>query len=135
MTKSWQFTNLYKHSNRICRYSPDSNYIAVLVGNQLVIRSHPDLEILHVYTKEWPIDAMGWSPNSEKLFIANIKQNHYEAHAMNQAEWSCRFKDPHRMIANIKFTSDSNTIFNTQKFHVSLLFPNIRNGTKPCRLF
>lgn len=117
MTKSWQFTNLYKHSNRICRYSPDSNYIAVLVGNQLVIRSHPDLEILHVYTKEWPIDAMGWSPNSEKLFIANIKQNHYEAHAMNQAEWSCRFKDPHRMIANIKFTSDSNTIFNTQKFH------------------
>ncbi|KAJ2956423.1 hypothetical protein NQZ79_g7745 [Umbelopsis isabellina] len=117
MTNSWQFTDLYKHSNRICRYSPDSNYIAVLVGNQLVIRSHPDLVILHVYTKEWPIDAMGWSPNSEKLFIASIKQNQYEAHAMNQADWSCRFKDPHRMIANIRFASDSNTIFNTQKFH------------------
>jgi hypothetical protein len=120
MLDHWHFTDLYKHSKGVCKYSPDSNYIAIAVENQLVIRSHSDLVILNVYPQKWPVDLVCWSPDSEKILMASLKESIYYAYHMDNADWQIHLKDTVRPLAYVRFSADSNSIMNTQQFQASI---------------
>lgn len=121
MLDKWQFTDLYKHANRLCKYSPDGNYVAVAVDNQLLVRSHPDLGILHAYQCQWRVDVCGWSPNSKMVFAVNYKACQFETFTMEDVGWRCRYKDISRPLAHTRWSPDSDAIMFTTTAKVGIL--------------
>ncbi|KAI8579114.1 hypothetical protein K450DRAFT_243943 [Umbelopsis ramanniana AG] len=130
MLDQWQFTDLYKQSNKLCRFSPDGNYVAVAVEKQLVVRSHPDLGILQVYYCKWPIDALAWSPNSKMISTTNYAACECQCYTMEDVGWSCQYKDASRPIAHIRWSPGSDAVMHTastkERLHIMSLRYNKR---------
>ncbi|MGH0163040.1 UNVERIFIED_CONTAM: hypothetical protein FKN15_044234 [Acipenser sinensis] len=74
------FSEVFKHSNQLCRFSPDGKYLATCVQYRLVVRDVNTLQILHLYTcldqiqqhfesETQDLAGIEWSPNGCVLAV------------------------------------------------------------------
>ncbi|ETE60008.1 WD repeat-containing protein WRAP73, partial [Ophiophagus hannah] len=68
------FSELFKASSHLCKFSPDGKYVASGVQYRLVIRDVSTLQILQLFTCLDQIQHIEWSSDSLFIFCAMYKR-------------------------------------------------------------
>ncbi|XP_045714739.1 WD repeat-containing protein WRAP73 isoform X3 [Phyllostomus hastatus] len=68
------FSELFKLSSQLCKFSPDGKYLASCVQYRLVVRDASSLQILQLYTCVDQIQHVEWSADSLFLLCAMYKR-------------------------------------------------------------
>ncbi|ELV14254.1 WD repeat-containing protein WRAP73 [Tupaia chinensis] len=68
------FSEVFKLSNLLCKFSPDGKYLASCVQYRLVVRDVTTLQILQLYTCLDQIQHMEWSADSLFILCAMYKR-------------------------------------------------------------
>ncbi|ORZ38988.1 WD40-repeat-containing domain protein [Catenaria anguillulae PL171] len=67
------FSDVFKQSNNLCRFSPDGAHVANVVGHKLVVRDAETLHIVTVLTAVDAISAIEFSPDGKYLLCASYE--------------------------------------------------------------
>jgi WD40 repeat protein len=68
------FSDLFKY-NGSCSFSPDSQFVANIVGNKICVRDLESLQIIHVFTALDNINSFVWSHDSSLIACAVSKKS------------------------------------------------------------
>jgi WD40 repeat protein len=82
------FTELYKSSNHLVQFSPNSQYLATAVEHRVVIRDADTLQILHLYNCSDAVEQLIWSPDAEFILCASYKKAAIQIWSVKDPEWT-----------------------------------------------
>lgn len=111
------FTSVYKQT--ICKVSPDSGFLAVIVNYKLIIRTIPSLEILKIYSFTANIKKITWSADSKLIACqGNNSIQIWDCYS----DWGCRIDEGLAGVVDILFPPDSRCLLSFSDFKVSFYF-------------
>ncbi|KAI1892555.1 hypothetical protein AGOR_G00134790 [Albula goreensis] len=112
------FSEVFKHSNQLCRVSPDGKYLATCVQYRLVVRDVNTLQILHLYTCLDQISQMEWSSDSLFILCAMYKRGLVQVWSLEQPDWHCKIDEGSAGLVCSRWSPDGRHILNTTEFHL-----------------
>ncbi|OZJ04786.1 hypothetical protein BZG36_01828 [Bifiguratus adelaidae] len=101
------FSELYKLTNSIARYSPTGHFLATAVAERLVIRSTVTLKIVALFETATPIQYLAWSPDSEFVVTLSYKHHSLEVWNVRQSEWVGKLEDAVGGVVGVRFAPNS----------------------------
>ncbi|XP_034527005.1 WD repeat-containing protein WRAP73 isoform X4 [Ailuropoda melanoleuca] len=113
------FSEVFKLSSLLCKFSPDGKYLASCVQYRLVIRDVNTLQILQLYTCLDQIQHIEWSADSLFILCAMYKRGLVQVWSLEQPEWHCRIDEGSAGLVASCWSPDGRHILNTTEFHVS----------------
>lgn len=125
------FSEVFKHSNQLCRVSPDGKYLATCVQYRLVVRDVNTLQILQLYTCLDQISQMEWSSDSLFILCAMYKRGLVQVWSLEQPDWHCKIDEGSAGLVCSHWSPDGRHILNTTEFHVSATEEQVPS---PCQL-
>ncbi|KAI9014635.1 hypothetical protein BC832DRAFT_589137 [Gaertneriomyces semiglobifer] len=114
------FTELYKQSATLCRFSPNGQYLATAVQFRLVIRDADSLEILQLFTCTDIIQDVSWSPDSELILCASYKLGHIQVWSMKDEAWTAKISEGLGGLTNVQWAPDARHIMSFSDFQLRL---------------
>lgn len=112
------FSEVFKHSNQLCRFSPDGKYLATCVQYRLVVRDVNTLQILHLYTCLDQIQQVEWSSDSLFILCAMFKRGLIQVWSLEQPDWHCKIDEGSAGLVASRWSPDGRHILNTTEFHL-----------------
>ncbi|KAG5838690.1 hypothetical protein ANANG_G00226270 [Anguilla anguilla] len=112
------FSEVFKHSNQLCRVSPDGKYLATCVQYRLVVRDVNTLQILQLYTCLDQISQMEWSSDSLFILCAMYKRGLVQVWSLEQPDWHCKIDEGSAGLVCSHWSPDGRHILNTTEFHL-----------------
>ncbi|KAI8982449.1 WD40-repeat-containing domain protein [Mycotypha africana] len=121
------FSNLYKHTQYLCKLSPNNYYLANVIDERLVIRrlQPPELEVLQVFEMRYPIDYIAWSPNSEYIAAVSLEKSCIDVRSVHDAAYKGTLKDEGFSLHRIRWSCDSNSIVCISKLKLRIAIWNL----------
>nr|KAF6380929.1 WD repeat containing, antisense to TP73 [Myotis myotis] len=113
------FSEVFKLSNQLCKFSPDGKYLASCVQYRLVVREVGSLQILQLYSCLDQIQHVEWSADSLFILCAMYKRGLVQVWSLEQPEWHCRIDEGSAGLVASCWSPDGRHILNTTEFHVS----------------
>ncbi len=102
------FTELYKQTGQICRFSPNGAYIAVVVLHRIVVRDAETLEIEHLFTATETLNDLVWSPDSQLIAGICAKANFVQVWRLEDPDWAAKVVEgPLTGLTNAIWSPDS----------------------------
>ncbi|XP_039612031.1 WD repeat-containing protein WRAP73 isoform X1 [Polypterus senegalus] len=114
------FSEVFKHSNQLCRISPNGKYLATCVQYRLVIRDFDTLQILQLYTCLDQIQFVEWSSDSSFILCAMFKRGLVQVWSMEQPDWHCKIDEGSAGLVAARWSPDGRHILNTTEFHLRI---------------
>ncbi|XP_025768278.1 WD repeat-containing protein WRAP73 [Puma concolor] len=111
------FSEVFKLSGLLCKFSPDGKYLASCVQYRLVVRDVHTLQILHLYTCLDQIQHIEWSADSLFILCAMYKRGQVQVWSLEQPEWHCRIDEGSAGLVASCWSPDGRHILNTTEFH------------------
>lgn len=124
-----EFTELYKQSSNLCRFSPNGLYLATAVQFRLVIRDAETLQIVHLFTCTDAIQHLSWSPDSELICCASFKLGMIQIWSIKNEEWTAKIDEGVAGCVSIKWAPDSRHLLSFSDFQVANLMDMIYAGS------
>src|SRR4051794_9472717 len=112
------FTDLFKQSLYLCRFSPSAKYLATASQRYLVIREATTLQIVLMITWSDTIQNVLWSPDSEIILIASYKTGKVTIYQVNDKKWIADIEEGTSGLTNVKWSSDGRTLLCFSDFQV-----------------
>ncbi|XP_023697332.2 WD repeat-containing protein WRAP73 isoform X2 [Paramormyrops kingsleyae] len=112
------FSEVFKHTNQLCRVSPDGKYLATCVQYRLVVRDVSSLQILHLYTCLDQVTCMEWSSDSQFILCAMYKRALVQVWSLEQPDWHCKIDEGSAGLVSSRWSPDGRHILNTTEFHL-----------------
>ncbi|XP_006642121.1 WD repeat-containing protein WRAP73 [Lepisosteus oculatus] len=112
------FSEVFKHSNQLCKISPDGKYLATCVQYRLVVRDLNTLQILHLYTCLDQIQHVEWSSDSLFILCALYKRGLVQVWSLEQPDWHCKIDEGSAGLVSSRWSPDGRHILNTTEFHL-----------------
>ncbi|KAI9283207.1 hypothetical protein BY458DRAFT_467448 [Sporodiniella umbellata] len=110
------FSNLCTQAFYQVKISPNSQYVANVTGNKVVVRRlEADLSIVNVFESSKVINYIHWSPNSECILLVNFEMSKIQVHSVIDPKWTATIKDSAFPIASVKWTPDSKSLMCTSE--------------------
>ncbi|ELU06120.1 hypothetical protein CAPTEDRAFT_5701 [Capitella teleta] len=112
------FSELFKHTNELCKFSPDGKYLASAVQYRLIIRDVKTLQILQLYTCLDAIQDVQWAPDSEFVMCCMLKRGLVQIWSLEQPEWTCKVDEGSAGLIDARWSPDSRHVLTTADFHL-----------------
>ncbi|XP_075696846.1 WD repeat-containing protein WRAP73-like [Rhinoderma darwinii] len=114
------FSEVFKLSNQLCKFSPNGKYLASCVQYRLVIRDVRTLQILQLYTCLDQIQHVEWSADSMFVLCAMYKRGIVQVWSLELPDWHCKIDEGSAGLVSSCWSPDGRHILNTTEFHVSV---------------
>uniref|UniRef100_A0A8D0KVA4 WD repeat containing, antisense to TP73 n=1 Tax=Strix occidentalis caurina TaxID=311401 RepID=A0A8D0KVA4_STROC len=114
------FSELFKLSGLLGRFSPDGKCLASCVQYRLVVRDASTLQILQLYTCLDQIQYIEWSSDSLFILCAMYKRGVVQVWSLEQPDWHCKIDEGSAGLVASCWSPDGRHILNTTEFHVSV---------------
>uniref|UniRef100_A0A8C9M774 WD repeat containing, antisense to TP73 n=1 Tax=Panthera tigris altaica TaxID=74533 RepID=A0A8C9M774_PANTA len=114
------FSEVFKLSGLLCKFSPDGKYLASCVQYRLVVRDVHTLQILHLYTCLDQIQHIEWSADSLFILCAMYKRGQVQVWSLEQPEWHCRIDEGSAGLVASCWGPGASHILNTTEFHLRI---------------
>ncbi|XP_072012415.1 WD repeat-containing protein WRAP73 isoform X2 [Engystomops pustulosus] len=111
------FSEVFKLSNQLCKFSPNGKYLASCVQYRLVIRDVSTLQILQLYTCLDQIQHAEWSADSMFILCAMYKRGIVQVWSLEQPDWHCKIDEGSAGLVSSCWSPDGRHILNTTEFH------------------
>eukprot|EP00079_Xenopus_tropicalis_P037033 XP_017950804.1 PREDICTED: WD repeat-containing protein WRAP73 isoform X2 [Xenopus tropicalis] len=115
------FSEVFKLSNQLCKFSPNGKYLASCVQYRLVIRDVSTLQILQLYTCLDQIQYIEWSSDSMFILCAMYKRGLVQVWSLEQPDWHCKIDEGSAGLVSSCWSPDGRHILNTTEFHYKVL--------------
>jgi WD40 repeat protein len=112
------FTDLFRQSLYLCRFSPCVKYLAIASQRYLVIREAASLQLVFMITWSDTIQNVLWSPDSELILVASYKSGKVTIYQVNDQKWIADIEEGTSGLTNIKWSLDSRTLLCFSDFQV-----------------
>ncbi|KAK7817284.1 hypothetical protein U0070_004421 [Myodes glareolus] len=114
------FSESFKLSGLLCKFSPDGKYLASCVQYRLVIRDGKTLQILQLYTCLDQIQHIEWSADSLFILCAMYRRGLVQVWSLEQPEWHCKIDEGSAGLVASCWSPDGRHILNTTEFHLRI---------------
>ncbi|GAB1289313.1 WD repeat-containing protein WRAP73 [Apodemus speciosus] len=114
------FSESFKLSGLLCRFSPDGKYLASCVQYRLVVRDVATLQILQLYTCLDQIQHIEWSADSLFILCAMYRRGIVQVWSLEQPEWHCKIDEGSAGLVASCWSPDGRHILNTTEFHLRI---------------
>ncbi|XP_073089166.1 WD repeat-containing protein WRAP73 isoform X3 [Manis javanica] len=114
------FSEAFKLSSLLCKFSPDGKYLAACVQYRVVVRDVSTLQVLQLYTCLDQIQHIEWSADSLFILCAMYKRGLVQVWSLEQPEWHCRIDEGSAGLAASCWSPDGRHILNTTEFHLRI---------------
>lgn len=116
-----EFSQLYKHTNALCSWSPNTLYLATVVDKTLVIREVPSLKIYCTFLCPETIGYIEWS--SDSLFVLCVLpqiSRSTKVFSLEDPSWDCTINEGMAGVSSSKWTPDGRHILTISENNVKL---------------
>ncbi|XP_021510924.2 WD repeat-containing protein WRAP73 isoform X1 [Meriones unguiculatus] len=114
------FSESFKLSGLLCRFSPDGKYLASCVQYRLVVRDVKTLQILQLHTCLDQIQHVEWSADSLFILCAMYRRGLVQVWSLEQPEWHCKIDEGSAGLVASCWSPDGRHILNTTEFHLRI---------------
>ncbi|XP_077167214.1 WD repeat-containing protein WRAP73 isoform X2 [Paroedura picta] len=114
------FSECFKLSGQLCKFSPDGMCLASGVQYRLVVRSTNTLQILQLFTCLDQIQHIEWSSDSLFILCAMYKRGVVQVWSLEQPDWHCRIDEGSAGLVASCWSPDGRHILNTTEFHLRI---------------
>ncbi|KAM9298822.1 WD repeat-containing protein WRAP73 [Gastrophryne carolinensis] len=114
------FSEVFKLSNQLGRFSPNGKHVASCVQYRLVIRDAGTLQILQLYTCLDLIQHVEWSSDSMFILCAMYKRGIVQVWSLEQPGWHCKIDEGSAGLVSSCWSPDGRHILNTTEFHLRI---------------
>ncbi|XP_015999879.2 WD repeat-containing protein WRAP73 isoform X2 [Rousettus aegyptiacus] len=114
------FSEVFKLSSHLCKFSPDGKYLASCVQYRLVVRDVNSLQILRLYTCLDQIQHVEWSADSLFILCAMYKRGLVQVWSLEQPEWHCKIDEGSAGLVASCWSPDGRHVLNTTEFHLRI---------------
>ncbi|XP_061207625.1 WD repeat-containing protein WRAP73 isoform X2 [Neopsephotus bourkii] len=114
------FSELFKLSGLLGRFSPDGRCLASCMQYRLAVRDAGSLQILHVYTCLDQIQYIEWSSDSLFILCAMYKRGIVQVWSLEQPDWHCKIDEGSAGLVASCWSPDGRHILNTTEFHLRI---------------
>ncbi|XP_004474669.1 WD repeat-containing protein WRAP73 [Dasypus novemcinctus] len=114
------FSELFRLSGLLSRFSPDGKYLASCVQYRLVVRDVNTLQILQLYTCLDQIQHIEWSADSLFILCAMFRRGLVQVWSLEQPEWHCKIDEGSAGLVASCWSPDGRHILNTTEFHLRI---------------
>ncbi|XP_059759776.1 WD repeat-containing protein WRAP73 isoform X2 [Balaenoptera ricei] len=114
------FSEVFKLSSLLCKFSPDGKYLASCVQYRLVVRDANTLQIRQLYTCLDQIQHIEWSADSLFILCALYKRGLVQVWSLEQPEWHCKIDEGSAGLVASCWSPDGRHILNTTEFHLRI---------------
>ncbi|KAJ3319035.1 WD repeat-containing protein wrap73 [Boothiomyces sp. JEL0866] len=87
------FTEIFKQTDRLCRFSPNGEYIATAVQQRLVVREAHSLQILSLFNCNDLIQEVQWAKDSDLLLVGSYKQAKFQIWSLHDEKWTANIEE------------------------------------------
>ena len=115
------FSEIYKHSSGLCRYSNDNENVAVAVQHRLVIRDPRTMQIKQVYTCLDTINDLKWSKDSKYVFTVILQRAMVQVWSIDKPEWTCRINEGLAGLVAAYWAPNSRCVLTFADFNIHIL--------------
>ncbi|NXF97259.1 WRP73 protein, partial [Eubucco bourcierii] len=114
------FSELFKLSGLLGRFSPDGKCLASCVQYRLVVRDASSLQVLQLYTCLDQIQYIEWSSDSLFILCAMYKRGIVQVWSLEQPGWHCKIDEGSAGLVASCWSPDGRHILNTTEFHLRI---------------
>ncbi|KAJ3172057.1 WD repeat-containing protein wrap73 [Geranomyces variabilis] len=114
------FTELYKQSSNLCRFSPDGLFLATAVQYRVVIRDAETLQILHLFTCTDTVQFIEWSPDSELVCCASFKLGAIQVWSVRNEDWTAKIEEGVAGCVGVRWTPDSRHLLSFSDYELRI---------------
>ncbi|NXL42439.1 WRP73 protein, partial [Podilymbus podiceps] len=114
------FSELFKLSGLLGRFSPDGRCLASCVQYRLVVRDANTLQVLQLYTCLDQIQYIEWSSDSLFILCAMYKRGIVQVWSLEQPDWHCKIDEGSAGLVASCWSPDGRHILNTTEFHLRI---------------
>ncbi|KAL8198506.1 UNVERIFIED_CONTAM: WD repeat-containing protein wrap73 [Gekko kuhli] len=127
------FSECFKLSGQLCKFSPDGKCLASGVQYRLVVRSTETLQILQLFTCLDQIQYIEWSSDSLFILCAMYKRGVVQVWSLEQPDWHCKIDEGSAGLVASCWSPDGRHILNTTEFHGKSDFVERVGDGKDCK--
>jgi len=119
------FTELYKQTGNLNKFSSNGLYIATAVHYRLVIRDADSLQILHLFQAADTISDLLWSNDSQLVITTCYKAGIIQIWNLKDEKWAGKIEDSILGFSRVIWAPDSRHLVSFSPLNV-LLSSNTR---------
>ena len=112
------FTELYKQTGNLNKFSPNGLYIATAVHYRLVVRDADSLQILSLFQASDTINDISWSKDSELISSVCYKSGTLEIWHLKNDKWTGKIVDGILGYARVVWAPDSRHLLSFSPLNV-----------------
>eukprot|EP00112_Aurelia_sp_Birch-Aquarium-sp1_P024370 Seg768.10 transcript_id=Seg768.10/GoldUCD/mRNA.D3Y31 product="WD repeat-containing protein WRAP73" protein_id=Seg768.10/GoldUCD/D3Y31 len=114
------FSECFKQSGHLCKFSPDGKHIVNSVQYKVVIRDVRTLQIVSLFTCLDHIDVLEWSSDSLFILCGSFKRGLVQVWSIEQADWTCKIDEGVAGLEALRWAPDGRHILSTAKFKLRI---------------
>lgn len=112
------FTELYKQTGNLNKFSPNGLYIATAVHYRLVIRDADSLQILHLFQAAETISELVWAQDSELIITVSYKAGIIQIWNLKNDKWVGKIEDDILGFSRVIWSPDSRHLISFSPLNV-----------------
>ncbi|KAL3853022.1 hypothetical protein ACJMK2_016608 [Sinanodonta woodiana] len=114
------FSELFRHSNQLCKFSLDGKYLASVVEFRLVVRDVDTFQIQNLFTCIDTIQHIEWSDDSQFILCGLFKRGVVQVWSLEQPDWKCKIEEGSAGLCEVRWSPDSRHILTTADFNLRI---------------
>ncbi|XP_064642876.1 WD repeat-containing protein WRAP73-like [Lineus longissimus] len=121
------FSELFKQSGQLCKFSPDGKYLANAVQYRLIVRDVKSLQITQLYTCLDAIQQFEWSSDSCFLLCGMYKRGLVQVWSLEEPEWTCKIDEGSAGLTDVRWSPDGRHVLTTADFQLRITVWSLLN--------
>ncbi|XP_066926151.1 WD repeat-containing protein WRAP73-like [Clytia hemisphaerica] len=114
------FSECFKQTGQLCKFSPNQKALANAAQYRLVIRDVKSLQIKALFTCLDNINHIEWSADSMFLLCAMYKRGIIQVWSLENTEWTCKIDHGSLGLVYARWSPDSRHILSTSDFKLRI---------------
>ena len=114
------FSELFKQTQHLCKYSPNGQYLVSCVSYKVIVRATESLQILRLYTCMDEVQNVEWSSDSGFILCAMYKRGICQVWSIEQPDWTCKIDEGSAGLIHAQWSPDGRHVLTTADFNLRI---------------
>ncbi|XP_069120373.1 WD repeat-containing protein WRAP73-like [Argopecten irradians] len=114
------FSELFRQTNQLCKFSPDGKYLASVTEFRLIVRDVETFQIQNLFSCLDTIQVIEWSSDSQFILCGLYKRGIVQVWSLEQPEWNCKVDEGSAGLNDVRWSPDGRHILTTADFNLRI---------------